>query len=125
MELLTCLATTATKLELSSDQILILHCFNRGLLGKFGIRTAYAILGDLVERFGLDDRPDAHTYGAQLVKKGILTPAEGYLFAEGYLLNATQAEKHAASAGEVGPSTAPVDATGAAANDQGDTSAIR
>lgn len=101
MELLTCLATTAKKLELSSDQIVLLHCFNRGFLGKVGIRTAYAILGDLVERFGLDDRPEALTYGAQLVKKGVLAPAEGYLFAEGYLLNATESEKQPASDGEI------------------------
>jgi hypothetical protein len=100
MELLECLATTAKKLELSDEQILVLHCFNRAILGKLGIRTAYAIIADLVDRYGLDDSPDAPTYGAQLVKKGILTPAEGYLFAEGYLLNAEKTKEHAASNGE-------------------------
>jgi hypothetical protein len=100
MELLTCLATIATKLRLSSDQVLILHCFNRGFLGKVGTRATYSILGDLVERFGLDDRVDAPTYGAQLVKKGILTPAEGYLFAEGYLLNAERTQSAEQLAGD-------------------------
>lgn len=125
MELLECLATIAKKLELTDENILVLHSFNRALLGKLGMRTAYAILSDLVERYDLRDDADAPTYGTQLVKKGILTAAEGYLFAEGYMLNGTQAEKFAAGSAENGASAAPDDAASAAAHDQGDTSAIR
>jgi hypothetical protein len=99
MELLECLARIATKLEISANEILTLHCWNRGMLGKVGMRSAMAILANLAERYDFDDAPDAPTYGTQLVKKGILTPAEGYLFAEGYLLNAEKAKEHAASDG--------------------------
>lgn len=125
MELLECLATIAKKLEITDDNILALHCFNRALLGKLGIRTAYAILGDLVDRYELRDDADAPTYGTQLVKKGILTPAEGYLFAEGYLLNGTQAKEQPPSIAEVGQGTAPDDAAGDTEKAQTDSIGIR
>lgn len=91
--LLQTLASIARKLELNEDQILTLHCFNRGLLGKLGIRQAYSLITDIVDRYELEDAPTSPTYGAQLVRKGILTTDEGYLFAEGYLIHAASKEQ--------------------------------
>jgi len=85
MELLECLRTTARKLELSDESIVLLYAFNRGLLGKLGTRTAFAIISNIAERYELQDGPDDSTYGTQLAKLGILTAEEGYLFSEGYL----------------------------------------
>jgi hypothetical protein len=106
MELLECLGAIATKLGISANEVLTLHCWNRGMLGKIGMRSAMAILASLAERYDFDDAPDAPTYGTQLVKKGILTPAEGYLFAGGYLLNAEKAKEHTASDGADAEATA-------------------
>ncbi len=106
MELLECLGTIAKKLEITPDAAITLHTFNRGLLGKLGIRTAMAILADLVDRYDLHDESDAPTYGAQLAKLGVLTPEEGYLFAEGYMLNGETIEISAESRGANGSPTA-------------------
>ena len=124
MELLECLATIAKKLELSNEQILELHCFNRGILSKLGMRSAIAILADLADRYEFDDTSDAPTYGTQLVKKGILTPAEGYLFAEGHLLNVTKAKEQPSRDGEDGQGSVADDAA-AATNEQSDPSPVR
>ena len=124
MELLESLAAIAKKLEIPSESIILLHTFNRGLLGKLGIRTAYAVLGDIVERYELRDEADAPTYGVQLVTKGVLTPAEGYLFAEGYLIHEAQSTA-AASGGENASATAPDNAAAACTSEQADTGAVR
>lgn len=93
MELLETLSSTAKKLGITHEQMAILYCFNRSLLGRLGVRIAHAILSDLVDRHELSDDPDAPTYGAQLVRKGILTSDEGYLFAEGHLIHAAPKEQ--------------------------------
>ena len=105
--LLQTLASIAKKLELNEDQILILHCFNRAILGKLGIRQAYALISDIVDRYDLEDESTSPTYGAQLVRKGILTTEEGYLFAEGYLIHAAPKEQQrSGSAGTESSGTA-------------------
>lgn len=91
--LLQTLASIATKLELNEDQILTIHCFNRGMLGKLGIRQAFALISDIVERYDLEDERTSPSYGAQLVRKGVLTSEEGYLFAEGYVINGPSKEQ--------------------------------
>lgn len=124
MELLECLARIATKLGISASEVLTLHCWNRGMLGKVGMRSAIAILADLADRYEFDDTSDAPTYGTQLVKKGILTPAEGYLFAEGHLLNVTKAKEQPSRDGEDGQGSVADDAA-AAPNEQSDPSPVR
>ena len=74
------LKTLTEKLGISEPDGALIVSFTRGYVNTLGKRRLYALLQDIVERFGLDDRDMGRTYGQQLVEKGILTEIEGKLF---------------------------------------------
>lgn len=71
----------AQKLGFSEEDAMLLHAFNRGWADKLGDRKAYVIVGELVDRFGLDDREFDKSYSEQLRARGILTAQEAAVFA--------------------------------------------
>jgi hypothetical protein len=70
----------AKKLQISEDECVLLHAFNRGWLGNWGKRRCYIVVSGIVERFGLDDRDYDKTYAQQLFVRGILDESEAALF---------------------------------------------
>ena len=70
----------AQKLQISEDECVLLHAFNRGWLSNWGKRRCYIVVSTIVERFGLDDRDYDKTYAQQLFVRGILDASEAALF---------------------------------------------
>jgi hypothetical protein len=98
----------AHKLQITEDEAVLMHAFNRGWLGNWGKRRCYIVVSEIVERFGLDDRDFDKTYAQQLFIRGVLDEPEAALFA-GIKTNA-ETQKTAAALDAVGTTAGTTDA---------------
>lgn len=77
-------ANIANKLQITHEQALLLAALLKGWLNVIARRQAIFIVGEIVERFQLDENDWDKTYGDQLYEKGILNKTEAQLFSGNY-----------------------------------------
>lgn len=97
-------AVIANKLGISQEQALLLAALLKGWLNVIARRQAILIVGEIVERFQLDDNDWQKTYGEQLYDKGILNKTEAELFSGNYN---EEARKTDTSPSDRGPAATP------------------
>jgi len=77
-------ATIANKLGISQEEALLLHALLRGWLNPLARRRAVIVIGNIVEKFDLDETDFEASYARQLLAKGILTATEVEVFMGNY-----------------------------------------
>ncbi len=93
MDLLAALSMIATKLGLTSDQVLLLYAFQKAWLGPGALRRVYVLVNAIIEKFDLNDDDALVSYGDQLVAKGVLDERLARLFSYGELTDAAPQAK--------------------------------